>query len=360
MAQQRRDYSLDNLKWVLTVLVLLHHTAALCGLDYFLYNLPHLGPQAGAQYDLLKRFQAFNQGYFMSLFFFISAIFVPASLAKKGADRFFADKLKRFGIPVALTVIVILPLSAGIAALPDGRFAAGVLGFYRDEAKGLAALNPLFGVAWFIWTLLVFSTVYMLIVKWRGPKPIKAAPKRRIPPNWQIALFACAMIPVNYGALALQQVLGENILGFHLLKYFPMYIAMFTFGIVASRHDWLNQLTMKTVLPWAFVAILALVWRDLGEMITRPFTVIGMSMLMLYGFRQAFTERTPLTQWLTDAAYAAYLIQTVTISLVGVMFVRVMTDSPMLNFVITSVAAVPLSFVVAHYLRKLPGLRHIL
>jgi len=85
MPQTPRDYSLDNLKTALTALVILHHTAGMCGLDRFVYNLPQLGDEGAAGYGLLSNFQGLNQGYFMSLFFFISALFIPASLERKGA-----------------------------------------------------------------------------------------------------------------------------------------------------------------------------------------------------------------------------------------------------------------------------------
>ena len=40
MPHTPRDYSLDNLKTALTALVILPHTAGMCGLDRFVYNLP--------------------------------------------------------------------------------------------------------------------------------------------------------------------------------------------------------------------------------------------------------------------------------------------------------------------------------
>ena len=36
---------------------------------------------------------------------------------------------------------------------------------------------------------------------------------------------------------------GENFLGFHHIKYFPMYIASFAFGIVAALHRWIEKLS---------------------------------------------------------------------------------------------------------------------
>ncbi len=364
MPQTPRDYSLDNLKTALTALVILHHTAGMCGLDRFVYNLPQLGDEGGAGYGLLSNFQGLNQGYFMSLFFFISALFIPASLERKGASAFIADKLKRYGVPLILTLALIFPLAAYVAYFQSDGFGAVMAGYLDLQIGNLNAYAIDFGVAWFLWTLLIFSGVYLAwnsLFK-RGSASTSATPAKSapFPPFWQVFALACIMIPVNFAALALENKVGENFLGLHHLKYFPMYVVMFTAGIIAARRGWIEQLTMKTVLPWTCLAILAYVWRDLGEMVTRPFTVIGMSMFLVYAFRHAYAGSSSLAQTLARASYAAYLIQTITIAFVGVVFVHVMTQNPLLNFAITGLFTLPLSFLVGHYLRQLPGLRGIL
>ena len=43
-------------------------------------------------------FTAINQSYFMCLFFFISAYFIPSSVDKRGPTVFLKDRFKRLGI----------------------------------------------------------------------------------------------------------------------------------------------------------------------------------------------------------------------------------------------------------------------
>ena len=85
-----------------------------------------------------------------------------------------------------------------------------------------------------------------------------------------------------------------------------------------------------------------------------------MSMLALDAFRKAYNHSFPISKLLAKDAYVAYLIQTFPISLVGIIFVRLMTDSPLLNFVLTGIFTVPLTFVIVHYVRQLPGLQQII
>ena len=47
----------------------------------------------------------------MSLMFFLSGVFVPSSLARKGSMTFFSDRFFRIGLPLALVVIFLMPVT---------------------------------------------------------------------------------------------------------------------------------------------------------------------------------------------------------------------------------------------------------
>ena len=223
-AQTRFDY-LDNIKWTLAVLVILHHSAAIAGLDPFPINLPHVRPSEHYQYSILRTFQSINQGFFMSLFFFISAYFVRPSYAKKGAWLFMKGKLKRLGIPTVLTILLIDPVALYIAK--DKSFWDSmrlVVQMYTDMLK---SWNLTMGVTWFCWSSIVFNAVYVFVRRLKSSDETASAPPAPFPSFFKILLFATAMIPVNILALHAMNMVGEDFLGFHLLKYFPMYAAMF-------------------------------------------------------------------------------------------------------------------------------------
>jgi peptidoglycan/LPS O-acetylase OafA/YrhL len=249
---KRYNY-LDNLKWALVVLVIIHHSASTAGLDPIFYNLPHVMKSMQWQYGILGNILGINQSFFMSLFFFISAYFVTSSLARKGAGRFMLDKLKRLGIPTLMTVFIILPIiMLGIIPhfMPDKIAMLGIKNLsYMSLLDHL--ISPLFktgniilGVTWFTWTLIVFNAFFILSQKLFSSHESKVE-DRKTPAIWKITLFAIIMIPINYLGLYLQNHLGENFLGFHDLRYFPTYIVMFYFGIQAFKYRWLDQLELK-------------------------------------------------------------------------------------------------------------------
>ena len=84
---------LDNVKVFLTALVVLHHCACAFGAcgegSWYLIVKGGGGPRAFRL--CVKTFVTWNQAYFMSLFFFVSAYFVPTSYAK-GWPTFQANK----------------------------------------------------------------------------------------------------------------------------------------------------------------------------------------------------------------------------------------------------------------------------
>ena len=95
---------LDNLRVVLTALVVLHHAAVTYShipLWYY-YEAPH--DDSATALDV---FLALNQAYFMGFFFLIAGYFTPGGLDRKGVGRFARDRLVRLGIPLLLFVIVV-------------------------------------------------------------------------------------------------------------------------------------------------------------------------------------------------------------------------------------------------------------
>lgn len=371
----KRYVYLDNLKWALVMLVIIHHSASTAGLDPIFYNLPHVIKSMQWQYSILRGMNGINQSFFMSLFFFISAYFVTSSLAKKGAGRFIIDKLKRLGIPTLMTVFIILPIIV-LWIIPH--FMP-----YKVAAMGMKKLNymsvlnifvgPLFktgniilGVTWFTWTLIVFNIFFVIGKKIFCLDKSKVM-EQNIPAIWKIVLFAVVMIPVNYLGLYLQNHLGDNFLGFHDLRYFPMYIAMFYFGIQAFKYKWFDQLELKHafwgILMWVFGWLLLVpLVQGYGAnfyVMSRGFTVIGMTMFLIYAFKIMFDGKNKWTAILSRAAFAAYVIQNIPQAFVAGVYSPYMTQTPIANFIVIAIPSVILAFLIGFIICKLPILKRI-
>lgn len=368
---KRYNY-LDNIKWVLVILVIIHHSASTAGLDPIGYNLPLVVKPMQWQYDVLFNLNGIDQSFFMSLFFFISAYFVIPSLNRKGSCKFLLDKLKRLGIPILITLFIILPI-IGLWILPNF-MPDKITTLGLKKLDYLSILNyffsPLFktgnislGVTWFTWTLIIFNGFFVVTQKIYKSK-IK---DKKIPAIWKFILFAIIMIPFNYIGLFLQKNLGNDFLGFHDLKYFPMYITMFYFGLQAYKYKWLDQLEFKHgfygILMWllgkAFLGPIANGYNLDPEMMNRAFTVIGMSMFLIYTFKILFDTKNKSSTILSRTAFAAYVIQNIPMALIAGLYAPYMTQTPIINFIIIAVPSVVLSFLISFVICKLPILKRI-
>lgn len=145
----------DNLRVLLTVLVLAHHSALTYGhLPLWPYTeLAPAGDPGGALLDLLVYG---NQTWFMGLFFLVSGLFVPTSCDRRGERGFVRSRLLRLGLPYLVFVLVLRPLFTLPAYLSTPAEA-------RQPPPVWYLLSWDSGPLWFVLVLLVFSVGYALL-----------------------------------------------------------------------------------------------------------------------------------------------------------------------------------------------------
>lgn len=182
----RSSIALINLRAVAIILVLAFHSvlpylASLPAAAYPFDSAPYLWLAFpivdNARWLGFDLFCASQDLGLMSLMFFVSGLFVPSSLARKGGWKFLLDRLLRIGIPFVLAVVVLAPL----AYYPAYRMTAVDPGIYAYWQHWLALPFWPSGPQWFLWQLLAFN--------------ILAAAMHRFVPGWddrlvQLAVFA--------------------------------------------------------------------------------------------------------------------------------------------------------------------------
>lgn len=94
-AAKPRTYYVDWLRAFLTVLVVLHHCVTAYQSSY-----AWAGKRGDTALWLLSQlFVGANQAYFMTLFFFLSGLYVPGSFRRKGPLHFLWDRFLRLVVP---------------------------------------------------------------------------------------------------------------------------------------------------------------------------------------------------------------------------------------------------------------------
>jgi peptidoglycan/LPS O-acetylase OafA/YrhL len=373
MAQ--RDFYIDRLRSVMTVLVILHHTAITYGAmgGWFWHEVQ---PSRTPSSILLVLFCTINQAYFMGFFFLLAGYFTPASLERKGYARFIGDRFLRLGLPLLAFGLLLGPLTAAIVNFAQGEGFWSVFGWLWRHKQFIN------GPLWFAQALLIFSLAYCA---WRAMAgaPLAQA-ERTLTPVPAYRWWLASALGVGAAALAIRQFVpvGQNVFGLQL-AYFAGYIFLFAVGIAAWRHDWLRQLSWKNARPW--IRTLGIAWSALpvGILIIRavtgnrnpdtsgglswasilyafwePFVAWGLIAAWLLVFRKHMNAPSSFWNWLNRRAYAVYIIHPPV--LVGIALLLHTWAAPALvKFAVVGTLACIVSWLVSDPLVRLPGVRRV-
>src|SRR5262249_61572593 len=156
----RASAAIDNLRAFVILLVLSFH-AVLAYLDFlprspFPFDSPPYLWRAFPIVDTARWFGfdlfcAWQDVFLMSMFFFLSGLFVWRSLERKATRIFLHDRIVRLGLPFAFVVALLMPL----ANYPTYVLTAAGPSFYALWRHWLALPSSPCGPMWFLWLLLV-------------------------------------------------------------------------------------------------------------------------------------------------------------------------------------------------------------
>ena len=364
---------MDNVRAFLTIMVLLHHIMIIyAGSGGWIY---YDGHQDTATAIVGSIFCAVNQAYFMGLFMLISGYFVPGAVDRKGAVRFWKDRLIRLGIPLALYSWVINPLFIYWYLRITENQHTSFWNFFPRQYFGFGYYIGQ-GPMWFVEALLLFTLVYA-VGRWLSRSRLAARPiQGDFPSNRKMALFALLMGLAGF-AVRLVFPLDWNFTPLNFqLPFFAQYILMFAVGLLAYRRGWLEHLpdaagrfglkivglmfvmyvpgallggALESDLPykggWHWQALYLAVWE--------AYLCLGMCLSVLYLFRRFADHQGRLSTFLSRNAYGAYIVQAPVLTAVA-LAMSSLPYYPLLKFILAALIAVPLCFGVSRALRLLP------
>src|SRR6266478_626119 len=161
-----RLHFMDNLRVVLTVLIVCQHASfAYAPANWWYFNDPEQQP-------LLAVFFVVNRSFRMSLFFLIAGYFMPYVLDRKGARLYLKDRFRRFGVPILVFLVFIVPLLMYGYYVNFRHYGPiGFFDYYTHYYCGIGRLQPedwsgpdwpdrQIAHLWFIEMLLVYAVLY--------------------------------------------------------------------------------------------------------------------------------------------------------------------------------------------------------
>lgn len=136
--------------------------------------VPYRRDDTGGDLVLDHLFLAIH-GFRMPLFFVLSGFFTAMLLARRGLRSLVAQRLRRVGLPLAASVVTILPLLylsfiLGYVALEVGggvdqaEITGGLLGEIGDAADEKGGDDGVLSHLWFLWMLLWLMAVMVAVV----------------------------------------------------------------------------------------------------------------------------------------------------------------------------------------------------
>jgi len=369
-----RDLYIDRLRSVMTVMVVLHHTAITYGAPGgWFWN--ELKPSATAASLLLTMFVSTNQAYFMGFFFLLAGYFTPGSLERKGYARFLGDRFLRLGLPLLAFGLTLGPLTAAEVTAAQGQ------GFWPTFESLWRQKHFIAGPMWFVQALLMFSIAYCA---WRASFGAPLQPAARIPrPVPGGRWWVLSALATGAAALAIRQFVptGVNVIGLQL-GYFASYIFLFAIGIAAWRYDWLRQLDgsraragmMAAAIAWPCMPLAIGVaiathantasfsggfsWAAIVYALWEPFVAWGLIAAWLLGARRWMNRPSAFWTWASRRAYAVYIIHPPV--LVGISLMLHGWGAPALaKFAAVGVIACTACWLLADPLVRLPGVRRV-
>lgn len=365
---------LDHLRAALVTLVVVHHVALVYGAGApFYYVEPPLNDPLA--FVVLLVFVLCNQAWFMGALFLLAGYFTPSSFDRKGPAAYLRERLLRLGVPLLLFVFVLGPLSA--------------VGYWQMPASLTGITTPLtwqaypyllgMGPLWFAALLLIFAGGY---AAWRGLTGSRIpAPRVDSPPPRALGIvgFILGLALVSY-LLRMLIPLGQDVLGFPTLAYLPQYLSFFILGAVATRRGWLDALPRALGGAGALAALVATVillplalsgrlfslavsetgafvghgtWQSAVYALWDPIVAVGMGLAAITFFRRWFDRESRLGRFLARQSYAVYIFHTPIVVFVA-LALRGIALGPLATFGLASLIVIPLCFLVAALVRRLP------
>jgi glucan biosynthesis protein C len=302
-----RLFYLDNLRVVLTILVIAHHVGQAYGPTGGYWPV-----QEEARAALLGPFFTVNRSFFMSLFFMISGYLMVGAWERSSSPRaFVVARLRRLGVPVLVWALISL--------------AAGILMF----GKKIGSWRDLFdaGHLWYLEHLLLFSLGYALWRLLRGDRE-KRDPSSRPLPRWPAYLAFAAAVAVGSAAVRIWSPIDRwfNLLGFFKVAFadVPRDLAFFILGVLAYPRNWFERYPRRAGFAWLGVGLAAgAAWYAFALGLNRVLALSDTAMGVIYplwesvlclglcigltvAFREAANSQGAFGKWLAGNQYSAY------------------------------------------------------
>lgn len=364
-----RLFYVDNLRIFLISLVVLLHLNITYGApgDWY-YNESESG---FPEIILQTMFNITNQSFFMGMFFFISAYFTAASIQRKPTGKFLQGRLVRLGIPLVVFYFLLNPLTNFINYRFIQHESVTLMGFISNPRTWG------FGPMWFVEALLIFTFIFVLI------RRLKIKIRMKFPSTKTIVL-AAIVVGILQFIIRIWLPVGWSLRYTNLqFPFFLQYIFLFIFGIIAWQNNWLESITFKTGKQWFIFAQLMIFivlplllyfggkedgiesfmggvkWQSFSWAVWEQLAGFALIIGLFALAKKYINNQNNIGKQLSDSAYGVFVFHAPILVAISAVFVP-WEIFPPLKFLLLAPVALLVSFAVAFFIKKIPGVKNIL
>jgi len=375
-----RLYFIDNLRWVMIMLVLSMHAAVTYSNEGGWYYVEHASIDRSALI-LFVFYQSFLQSFFMGLLFFLAGYFVPDAYDTKGFSKFLKDRAFRLGLPTLFYIFILGPLTEYYISFswhpdPIDRSFAQEYTNYLLRFRFPGGTGPL----WFCAALLLFCTVYAIRRKFLGRNDGRLQGSYFLK-NKIIVYFTVAVAVATF-LIRIPWPKGTSVFNMQLC-YFGQYSLFFMAGTYACRQNWLTEIPVKYGKHWGIAALVAgvlwfplliaggalrgqqelfgggLHWQSFGLSSWESLVGVSMSVSLIVLFRQQFNKQGAMAKFFAANAFAVYVFHPPILIMIARLMEKLQWN-PLIKFPLLTILSIFASFMLSEFLfRRIPVLKNI-
>lgn len=361
---------IDNLRALMIILVVMVHSAVTYSGIGSWYYIENEDTELASKF-FFAFFQMFSQAYFMSLLFMIAGYFTHRSLERKPGRQFISGRLYRLGIPLVIYIFLLHPVSVRLA-YPD----LDMVQYFINGIKHFHFISWT-GPMWFVEALLIFSMGYVLFRIIAG--------KRTFFKSYHLSIknVISLILLITLLALLTRTVfpIGSSVTNLQL-GFFPAYVVMYAFGIIAHRFSLFEKLGYREGLRWLWISLSigiplwlviiffggpikgdmslegGLNWSAFLYALWESFFCVTFILALVGIFRERYNSQGRLQKFLSDNAFGVYVFHAPV--LIGISIIlKDLPFYPVPKFILVSAIAVPATFLISWLIRKVKPLRKI-
>lgn len=343
-----RKYYLDNVRWMIIVLVVIHHVVCIFNSTGIVMNFNARGIPA------IDAFAYFVYPWFMPCMFLIAGISARYSLIRRSDKQFLKERVNKLLIPFIVGMLIIAPLV--------GIFTFSVNGWKAIMAlpiviKGLILMVSGMGPLWFLIQMFIVSMAFMAIKSLdKNGKLLELGSKANL---WILLLL---YVP----CLGCAQVLN-----FMYTFRNGLFLILFLLGYYVFSHDKVQDELAKYNIFLLIAAVILFVI-EIHKFWGRKFSdlnVINNYIVFLYGwimmlavigsFKTYFNFSNRFTKYMSSRSFMMYMFHYLPMNIIAYCVVKYLKLPIIFNYILVLVLSFGITVAICEVAYSIPQIRFL-